>query len=137
MTPEELSEIKQDLARITPGEWYWREGVHTDNPKTSDAGGLHTRPEYPLLVNGEIKLNDNVLFPVGHLTGDPAWIRRFQGDVRSGKSPLALALDLYGREEDKEFIANAPKRIQALLTEIERLQSLIEEEDSSRDRPGR
>lgn len=110
-TPEDLArDLAADLAlcdAATPGPWEWRDGVHTADQRTSDAGGIHTRTPRPThLPDGRCVPNDNVAFPVGRVGGDPYWVQRFTRAVAC-RPALTLALDLYALDADKHFLTEA------------------------------
>jgi hypothetical protein len=110
-TPEDLTrDLAADLAlcdAATPGPWEWRDGVHTADQRTSDAGGIHTRTPRPTpLPDGRCVPNDNVAFPVGRVGGDPYWVQRFTRAVAC-RPALTLALDLYALDADKHFLTEA------------------------------
>src|SRR5581483_10869016 len=100
MTINEIEEIEQRAERATPGPWYWRVGKHTEDKKTSDAGGLHTRtPIESFTPDGRRFDNDNVIFPAGKVGGEPYWLERFQKE----------------NDEDKHFISSAREDVPALI----------------------
>ncbi|HZR19943.1 MAG TPA: hypothetical protein VFE51_21850 [Verrucomicrobiae bacterium] len=126
MTINEIEEIEQRAERATPGPWYWRVGKHTEDKKTSDAGGLHTRtPIESFTPDGRRFDNDNVIFPAGKVGGEPYWLERFQKANAAGKPTLTIALECVGKDEDKHFIASAREDVPALIVEIHRLRKLL------------
>jgi len=126
MTDKELDEIEQRADRATPGPWYWREGKHTADKKTSDAGGLHTKTSVESFTpDGRRFDNDNVIFPAAKVGGEPYWVEKFSHATKSGKPTLSLALDCFGKDYDKEFIAHAREDVPALIAEIHRLRKLF------------
>jgi hypothetical protein len=126
MTNKELDEIEQRADRATPGPWYWRPGKHTGDKKTSDAGGLHTKtPIESFTPDGRRFYNENVVFPTAQVGGDPYWVERFLNATKRGTPTLSLALECFGKESDREFIASAREDIPALICEIRRLRRRI------------
>jgi hypothetical protein len=126
MTDKELDEIEQRADRATPGPWYWRAGKHTGDKKTSDAGGLHTKsPVESFTPDGRRFLNENVVFPAAKVGGEPYWVEKFMDSTKGGKPTLSLALECFGKDEDKEFIARAREDIPALVSEICRLRKRL------------
>jgi hypothetical protein len=126
MTNKELDEIEQRADRATPGPWYWRAGKHTEDKKTSDAGGLHTRtPVESFTPDGRRFDNESVIFPMAEVGGDPYWVERFLNATKRGRPTLSLALECFGKEPDKEFIASAREDVPALIFEVRRLRRRI------------
>ena len=128
MTQQEIDEIEERAERATPGPWYWRDGTHTQSAKTSDAGGLHTRtPVESFTPDGRRFQNENVVFTVARVGGEPYWIERFTDAQRRGKPTLTLAFECAGKDEDKEFIARSRDDVPALVSEIQRLRRRLAE----------
>ena len=128
ITDSELEEIDARCERATNGPWYWREGVHTEDSKTSDSGGLHTKtPFTQVLPDGRRVEQDSVLFPIGVVTGEPYWVERFTKTRASGKPTIGLILDLKGRDEDMDFIAHSRDDVVQLLAEVRRLRRLLDQ----------
>jgi hypothetical protein len=126
MTETQLEEIEKRAAAAADGPWYWRDGTHTEDAKTSDAGGLHTMHPFPMrLPDGRLIQQDAVIFPYVEVTGDPYWIERFKKARAGGKTTLGSAMETYGRKEDKDFIAHSREDVVALLGEVRRLQRLL------------
>jgi hypothetical protein len=126
MTIKDIEEIEQRADRTTPGPWYWRAGKHTDDLKTSDAGGLHTKtPVESFTPDGRRFDSDNVIFPVGKVGGDPYWVERLRKTTTDGKPTLTIALECAGQDIDKDFIARAREDVPALIVEIHRLRKLL------------
>ena len=126
MTDSDIEAIEARADKATPGPWYWREGKHTEDTKTSDAGGLHTRtPLSGYTPEGKRFQNDNVAFPAAKVGGDPYWLERFRSATKQGKPTLTLALEVFARDNDKEFIAQAREDIPALVQEVQRLRGRV------------
>ena len=126
MTQREIDEIEERAHRATPGPWYWRAGKHTTDRKTSDAGGLHTKtPVESYTPDGRRFLNENVVFPTAVVGGSPYWVEKFENSTQRGIPTLSLALECFGKEDDKEFIARARDDIPALLAEVCRLRKRL------------
>ncbi len=126
MTIKEIEEIEQRADRATPGPWYWRPGKHTDDKKTSDAGGLHTKtPMESFTPDGRRFDNDNVIFPAGKIGGEPYWVERLRKSSDAGKPTLTVALECVGKDADKDFISKAREDVPALVGEIHRLRKLL------------
>ncbi len=122
LTDADLDAIQARLEASTPGPWYFRSGVHTNDLKTSDAGGLHTRTTYPIRTpDGREVQNDNVLFPVTKIDGDPYWLERFRRRAEEGRGPISLALDVFVRPADAALIEHAQDDLRLLLAEVRRL----------------
>lgn len=119
----DLEAIEARLGATTPGPWEFHAGTHTDDPKTSDAGGLRTRaPVMRRRPDGRAFADDNVVFPIGRLGGDPYWLQRFVG-APGGRPALTLALELFVRPGDAEFIVHAQDDVRRLLAEVRRLRA--------------
>ena len=126
MTEIQLDEIEKRAAAAADGPWYWRDGTHTGDAKTSDAGGLHTKHPFPQRKpDGRLIQQDAVIFPYVEITGDPYWIERFKKARADGKPTLGFAMECFGRAEDKDFIAHSREDVIALLGEVQRLQRLL------------
>ena len=133
MTEQDLDAIEERCERATAGPWYWRAGKHTESAKTSDAGGLHTRtPFTQFKPDGTPYKQDAVIFPFAAVSGDPYWVERLKKHQASGRPTLALALECFGREEDKEFIACARDDVADLVAEVRRLRALLPENPPSK-----
>lgn len=128
MKKEELDAIRSRCQAATPGSWEWRAGIHTQDIRTSDAGGIHTQhPVTKWLPDGRSFEDDNVVFPVGVISGDPVWVRKFKKKADGiGQAPLSLALDLRAGLEDQSFIINARDDIPNLIKELDRLRTWLE-----------
>jgi hypothetical protein len=53
-------------------------------------------------------------------------VERFKKAQASGRPTLTLALDCFGHEEDKDFIAHAREDIVDLVNEVRRLRKLLD-----------
>lgn len=118
---KELDEIEARAKAATKGPWFWQAGRHTDDPRTSDSGGLATLNGSPMTTrDGRTVENDNVIFPIAKVGGNPYWLERFKVAVGTGRAPLSLALDCFGRQEDKDFIASARTDVPRLVAALRR-----------------
>lgn len=110
MTDDELNQIKDDLARITPGPWKWFGNL---NAKTMQLATTHSGRRYVMT------------FQRWGMQGAQPWFQKDQ--LMTAASDLAIKEVPYRDDiasidhPDAEFIAKAPERIAALLAEVERL----------------
>jgi hypothetical protein len=124
MDNAELDEIEARCLASTPGPWEWRDGVHTEDARTSDAGGIHTQsPVMRVTPDGRPFDDDNVVFPVGKISGQPYWVEKFTRATAEGKRPLSIALELFATPEDKAFILASRGDMLKLLAEVRRLRA--------------
>lgn len=115
--PDFLDAIEQRLKLATPGPWKYRPGKHTGSPKTSDAGGIVS---VPLEHSGP---EENVLFPVGVVSGDPTYLRLIRKSDED-RLPICLALELMPQGNDLELICHAPTDLAYLLARLEKAEAL-------------
>lgn len=112
--PSVVATLRGLSEKATKGPWEWRPGHHTDDPATTDAEGI-------VSVAGT-----QVLFPTACVDGDPYWVERFRSALARGRSPISVALDLFGSEEDKALIIAAVNSLPALLDAVEKAGAVID-----------
>lgn len=105
MTPEELAEIRADLAKISPGPWVYNSYNRVVSAPLLDEYNKIEATIPEVATEEEWEVLDNFEYEV-------ASVPPIAGDTATGL-----------HAKDAQFIAKAPSRISALLEEVARLQS--------------